>query len=209
MFIVFEGLDGSGKSTLIQYLSAELARQSRSFLLTREPGGTELGDSIRELLLKTEGDPPTPEAELLLYEAGRAQHVNLKILPALKSGQWVLCDRYQASSLAFQVGGRGLDEMKVEWLNQFATGGLEPDLTVLLDLSVEESERRRKLREVQLNCEADRFEREAQAFHNRVRQYYLKLAKSDPSWLVLNAESSIEQLQRELMDAMRGRGWLN
>ena len=208
-FIVFEGLDGSGKSTLINGLKSELVKQGIASLVTREPGGTPLGDEVRELLLRVQGDAPTPKAELLLYEAVRAQHVEKTIRPALESGRWVLCDRYDASSLAFQGGGRNILDAEIQALNQFATSGLKPDLYVLLDLSVEESLRRMKKREVATGQTQDRFEQEKQDFHERVRQAYLKIAQSDNSrWLVLSADQSPEDLLKVLLTEMRVRKWL-
>jgi dTMP kinase len=202
-FIVFEGLDGAGKSTLIEALKLEVQTKGQTALLTREPGGSALGDEIRELLLRTRGEAPVPRAELLLYQAARAQHVDTKIRPALKRGEWVLCDRYTASSVAFQAGGRQLPRTDIDWLNNYATDGCVPDLWVLLDLSTEEASRRMKGREL------DRFEKEAQDFHERVRQAYLGLAKEQKSnWLVLDASEDRETLRQKLLQALRERGWL-
>lgn len=207
--IVFEGLDGSGKSSLMNALEDVLKAQGLSSVRTREPGGTPLGDEIRELILRTSGASPNPRAELLLYEASRAQHVDQVILPALNQGRWVLCDRFSASSIAFQAGGRQISEEWVESLNQFATGGLSPDLTVLLDLSVEESRRRRNQRESRGGTKEDRIESEADHFHERVRQSFLSQAARQPqSWLVLNAAESPESLLNQLLAHLRGRQWL-
>ena len=115
-FIAFEGLDGAGKSTLIQSLVEELKKQQKDFVLTREPGGTELAEKIRQLLLSTDVEKPSEKTELLLYEASRAQHVSQVIAPALEKGDWVICDRFTASTLAFQAGGRGLSESDIHWL---------------------------------------------------------------------------------------------
>lgn len=194
-FIVFEGLDGSGKTTLMRKLSELLDQSSISHIITREPGGTPLGDELREIILRKSGDTPSSRAELLLYEAGRAQHVDKKIKPALDKKQWVLCDRYTASSVAFQAGGRSLKVSDVEWLNEFATNSLKPDLFVLLDLTVEESIQRREQRELQTNTEADRLESEKQDFHERTRQGYLLESKKDQErWLVLDASKSPDDL---------------
>lgn len=208
-FVVFEGLDGSGKSTLIKKLSDHLKSQNIQVELTREPGGTPLAEDIRHLLLRTSGEAPTALTELLLYEASRAQHVAQKIRPALDRGAWVLCDRFTGSTLAFQCGGRGLDRTQVQTLNQIATEGLEPDLWVLLDLSLEESLRRRQHRDDSGEKALDRFELEQQQFHQRVRDYYLRLAKEQPQkWLVLNAEASPDQVYAELTSRLRQGGWL-
>lgn len=202
-FIVFEGLDGSGKSSLMRALEAELEKRSIQFHRTREPGGTPLGDEIRNMILRKEGPAPSPRTELLLYEASRAQHVEQVIRPKLAKGEWVLCDRFAASSVAFQGGGREISEEHVISLNNFATGGLHADLTVLLDLSVEESRKRRQGRGAQTGESEDRIESEADSFHEKVRQSFLKQAKADPQgWLVLDAQLTPEQLFVKLMDAL-------
>ena len=209
-FIVFEGLDGSGKSSLMKALESELSEQGLAFVRTREPGGTSLGDEIRELILRPSESAPNPRTELLLYEASRAQHVDQVIRPALSSGSWVLCDRFSASSIAFQAGGRQISEEWVESLNQFATDGLDADLTVLLDLSVEESRRRRNQRESRGGAKEDRIESEADHFHERVRQSFLTQASRNPQkWLVLNAAELPEALLSHLLSHLRGRQWLD
>ncbi|HPI40414.1 MAG TPA: dTMP kinase [Pseudobdellovibrionaceae bacterium] len=199
-FIVFEGLDGSGKSTLMKELEAELRRLQIVYWTTREPGGTWLGDELRNLILQKSDNHPCARAELLLYEAARAQHVEKVIRPRLELGQWVLCDRYTASSLAFQAGGRGISSQQVEWLNDFATQGLKPDLTVLLDLSIEESEKRRSHREKSSATESDRIESENSDFHQRVRQSFLDQAQKESThWLILDAALSKEKLKSLLL----------
>lgn len=207
-FIVFEGLDGSGKTTLIQKLQTELKARNLKSAMTREPGGSPLGEEVRKILLRTTGDTPVPRTELLLYEAIRAQHVETLIRPTLKNGTWVLCDRYKASTMAFQAAGRTIDPQVVEWLNTYATDGLNPDLTVLLDLTVSESRKRLQGRENSQGTEADRFEREAAEFHEKVRQSYLTQAKTEKNWLVLDAGDTPENLFRNLTDELKGRQWL-
>lgn len=210
MFIVFEGLDGSGKSTLMKSLSQALTDQGQKFILTREPGGSALGDEIRHLLLRTDGDAPVPRAELLLYEAARAQHVDKVIKPALERKDWVLCDRYSASSVAFQCGGRRIPEEEVNWLNSYATAGLEPDLYILIDLPVSVSRKRQQQREMQLGQEADRLESEKDQFHENVRKHYLKLAHADAKrWIVLDGENSPEKLFETLKTFMKEKQWLS
>ncbi len=202
-FLVFEGLDGSGKSSLMAALERELERRGMSFQRTREPGGTPLGDEVRHMILRKEGPTPVPRAELLMYEVSRAQLVEQVIRPTLAKGIWVLCDRFTASSVAFQGGGRNISENEVEMLNDFATGGLKPDLTVLLDLSVEESRRRRQGRGAQNGEGEDRIESEADSFHEKVRQSFLKQAHSaGDSWLVLNAKETPEVLFQQLLKAL-------
>jgi dTMP kinase len=202
-FVVFEGLDGAGKSTLIEGLKRELEAQKKRVVLSREPGGTPLGDAIRELLLRKGDTAPTPRAELLLYVAGRAQHVETLILPALERGEWVISDRFSASSVAFQSGGRGLPRADIDQLNAYAVHGCEPDLCVLLDLTTAEAMKRMQGREL------DRFESEAQDFHERVRQTYLQLAREQSKkWLVLDAAKPREVLLKELFDFLRKKKWL-
>jgi dTMP kinase len=208
-FIVFEGLDGSGKSSLMSLLERELQNRGKKIFRTREPGGTLLGDEIRKLLLDKGDHAPVPRAELLLYEASRAQHVDQKILPALRQGSWVLCDRFTASSLAFQAGGRQISQDWVSKLNLFATNGLEPDLTVLLDLSVDEARKRRTKRQAELKIEEDRMESEATPFHEAVRRSFLLQAEAQPrSWLVLDASHSLEQQIQILIRSLLDRQWL-
>ena len=208
-FIVFEGLDGSGKSSLMSALEVELTGKQLPVVRTREPGGTELGDEIRNLILRQQGQAPTARTELLLYEASRAQHVDLVIKPALDRNVWVLCDRYSASSVAFQAGGREISELWVEKLNDFATNGVLPDLTVLLDLSVEESRRRRTQRNSQGGSQEDRIESETDSFHERVRRSFLDQAKRAPQkWLILDAALSQEALKVKTLEYLRGLRWL-
>lgn len=208
-FIVFEGLDGSGKSSLMAALEKELLRQKISFCRTREPGGTPLGDEIRQLILRPEGPAPTPRTELLLYEASRAQHVDQVIRPSLALGEWVLCDRFSASSVAFQSGGRAISSEQVNALNHFATDGLEADLTVLLDLSVEESRRRRHQRSFETGELEDRMESEKDLFHENVRQSFLKQSREkSATWLVLDARRTPAELAEDLLLALTERHFL-
>ncbi|MCX7978504.1 MAG: dTMP kinase [Bdellovibrionaceae bacterium] len=205
VFLVFEGLDGSGKSSLIDRLRWELELRSITYHLTREPGGTALGDELREIILRKTPPHPTPRAELLLYEASRAQHVDEVIRPKLAQGVWVISDRFSASSIAFQAGGRQIPVEAVEALNEFATAGLRPDLTVLLDLTVEESRRRQGTR----GTVSDRIESEDDTFHERVRQSFLAQARKEPSrWLVLDASRPIEELAQELLRTLKEKKWI-
>jgi len=207
-FLVFEGLDGSGKSSLMNQLQNHLSVSQINFIQTREPGGTRIGDQLREIILSKIGETPAPRTELLLYEASRAQHVDLVIKPALENKKWVLCDRYTASSLAFQAGGRQILEEQVVWLNDFATASLKPDLNILLDLTVEESHNRRLKRNAG-GGEEDRMESENDNFHERVRANFLKQAVLNPAaWLVLDAALSPEQLFQQLLAELKERKWL-
>lgn len=218
-FLSFEGLDGSGKSTLIQGVKAELERRGIKVRVTREPGGTALAEDIRSLILRPGGtgedgrplETPVPTTEILLYEASRAQHVAKVIKPSLALGEWVLCDRFSESTVAFQCFARGLDRAEVDSLNRFAEQGSRPELVVLLDLTVEASRRRQSRRASVGSAETapDRIEREADDFHERVRQGFLAQAKEEPSrWCVLNADQTPEELLRQAITALETRGWL-
>ena len=209
-FLVFEGLDGSGKSSLMKRLESYLKQSQQQVLVTREPGGTDVGDQLRQIILnKDQAQPPSPRTELLLYQASRSQHVDFVITPALEQKKWVLCDRFTASSVAFQGGGRGITLLDVHWLNRFSTAGLKPHLTILLDLSVEESKKRRTLRSQQTGDTDDRIESEADDFHQRVRQGFLAQAEQEPTeWLVLNAALTPDELFDILLNHLKGRQWL-
>ncbi|MFQ3610159.1 MAG: dTMP kinase [Fimbriimonadales bacterium] len=187
-FITFEGIEGAGKTTLVAFLAEWLQAQGISVLTTREPGGSPIGGYLRELILH---HPVHPRAELFLFLAERAQHVSQVIHPALEAGQWVLCDRYTDSTLAYQGYGRGADLATLRLLNQIATEGLEPDLTVLIDLPVE----------VALSRASDpnRFEHEPQEFHERVRQGYLQESRQFPRrYVVLDGTQPLPDLQEAL-----------
>jgi dTMP kinase len=214
-FLVFEGLDGSGKSTLIQLLTGELSNRGLRLTLTREPGGTPLAEDIRKLLLRTEAESPVAATELLLYAASRAQHVSRVIRPALDRGEWVFCDRFSASTVAFQCFARGLSRVDVDWLNLFAQQGVKPDLTILLDLTVEESRRRQDGRSKQSSANVggpggDRMEQESRDFHEAVRRGYLEQVKENPgAWIVLDASQSSEQMKEKVLQEFKGRKWLD
>ncbi len=209
IFLAFEGLDGSGKSSLMKQLEQYLGSQKIAYIKTREPGGTSIGDRLREIILEKSATPPTPRTELLLYQAGRAQHVDQIIRPALDNKKWVLCDRFSASSVAFQAGGRKISKNDVLWLNHFSTDNLMPHLQILLDLTVEESKKRRQNRAAQVGIDEDRIESEADEFHHRVRNAFLEQAAENPkNWLVLNAAHSPEKLFQEMLFELQGRKWL-
>lgn len=209
IFLVFEGLDGSGKSSLMKQLEEHLAGQKIPFIKTREPGGTPLGDQLRNLILEKSKVPPSPRTELLMYEASRAQHVDQIIRPALQNKKWVLCDRFTASSVAFQSGGRNISRDQVDWLNTFATDSLKPHLQILLDLSVLESKSRRQTRVGEVGGGEDRIESEADDFHQRVRNGFLNQAEASPGdWLVLNAAKTPPELFQDLLVELKARQWL-
>ncbi|HUV36130.1 MAG TPA: dTMP kinase [Patescibacteria group bacterium] len=176
-FITFEGIEGSGKSTVAKAFHEALGGAGHRVLLAREPGGTELSEAIRDLLLDPARSDVTPETELLLYLASRAQLVRQVIVPALVEGVNVICDRFMDASVAYQGWARGLGEDLVERLNAFAVGGAVPDVTYLLDLPVDEGFRRGpEHREGEGVRRKDRLEREDRFFHERVREGYLRLA---------------------------------
>ncbi len=190
-FIVFEGGDGSGKSTQVRSLLRRMRRRGIKVMQTHEPGGTPLGQSLRRLLKS--GDPMTPTSELMLFEAARAQLVQDVIRPFLAQGGVVIADRFTSSTLTYQGYGRGLDRDLIERLNREATGGLEPDLTVLLDLPVEAALARKN------GGRADNFDDAPVDFHRRIRRGYSALAAADPEgWLVLDGQRPAEELGREI-----------
>jgi len=196
MFLTLEGVEGSGKSTLLQGLRRELEARGVDCVLTREPGGCELGRQIRPLLLHASQSMDS-RAELFLFLADRAQHVADTIRPALLRGAWVLCDRYADSTIAYQGYGRGMDVESLQQLNDWATGGLWPDMTLLLDLPAEEGLARALARNGAEGLEQSegRFEAEALAFHQRIREGFLERARRWPDrFRVLDARRSPEDL---------------
>ena len=204
-FLVFEGIDGSGKSTLLNLLSEQLKKQGLNPVCTREPGGSFTGEKIREILLAKQNTSLDSLAETLLYYADRKQHIEEVIKPSLNKGFWLLSDRYWASTSAYQCGGRGVEENFINQLKENTCSDCEPDLWILLDLPVEISLKRLL---VSRKNNRDRFEREEQAFHQRVRDYYLKLAHGDPSkWLLLDATLSPEELLEKLLSYLKERKW--
>jgi dTMP kinase len=199
LFVVFEGGDGAGKSTQIRLLRSAIERAGHEVVVTREPGGSRLGEAIRDVLLTPSGDPIDDRAEALLYAAARAQHVNETIRPPLERGAVVLCDRYIDSSVVYQGAARGLGEGHVAELNRWATGGLVPDLVVLLDVDPIEGLRR-------VGGEPDRLEAAGLPFHRTVAAAYRRRAEEDPEhYLVLDASRPVEGLQADIRGAVLGR----
>ena len=194
LFISLEGIDGVGKSTQSDLLEEFLRSAGREVIRTFEPGGTELGQEIRHLLLHRKGDV-TPRAEALLYAADRAHHVATKVRPALERGEVVITDRYLDSSVAYQGAGRALQADDVRAISMFAVEGLLPDLTILLDLDASAAAARRNT-----TGEApDRLEREKIEFFEAVRQAFLDMAAADPKrWLVIDARQTVEQMQEQI-----------
>ena len=197
LFITFEGGEGCGKSTQIAALKARLEDMGKTVVQTREPGGTALGESVRNLLQYDDaGQGMSPEAELLLFAASRAQHVRELIVPAIAEGQIVLCDRFLDSTTVYQGVARAIDSKKVDTVNQFAIGDTMPDLTILIDLPPEIGLARVHARS---DGQLDRMENEAIEFFQAVRQGYLDLAKSEPKrFLVLDGSQSVEELETQI-----------
>jgi len=201
LFITFEGGEGTGKSTQIRRLAARLEERGHTPLLTREPGGTPLAESIRALLLDP-GRRPGAAAEAFLLEAARAELVAGLIRPALARGQVVVCDRYGDSTLAYQGAGRGLDESLLRALNRAATGDLSPDLTLLFDLDPERGLARRS----EAAGATNRLDREPLDFHRRVRERYLALAGAEPErWRVLDAGAPPDDLEQQVWNEVEPR----
>ncbi len=191
LFITFEGGEGCGKSVQSRALYRRLSQLAIPALLTHEPGGTPLGKKLGRWLKWAQDTDISPLTELLLFNASRAQLVDKVIRPSLKSGKVVICDRYADSTTAYQSYGRGIDLEMVKAVNNAATQGLKPDLTILLDMSVEAGLARKKIKR------QDRFEQEAITFHQRVREGYLKLAADDPQrWLVIDASQPKEKIEQ-------------
>ena len=194
LFITVEGGEGVGKSTNIGFLERHLRGHGVELVLTREPGGSELAEKIRGLLLQVDAEPVTDIAELLLMFAARAQHIQLLIEPALAAGKWVLCDRFTDATYAYQGGGRGMDVRMVQQLEQLVQGELRPDYTLLLDAPVEIGMERARGR-----GELDRFEREEMDFFCRVRSTYLQLAREGSGrYRVIDANLPLDQVQEQL-----------
>jgi dTMP kinase len=197
-FITFEGTDGSGKSTQLRMLASELRLRGHEVVSTREPGGTPLGVRVRQLLLDAE-EQVDPLAELLLYAADRAQHVRTLIRPALESGHVVLSDRYADATAAYQGAGRGFPDGLVSELIALATGGLMPDMTILFDLTVDES-LRRAAHPTREGGTRDRLDAENAAFYTRVRDAYLRIAAAEPERIrVIDAAGSVEEIHSHVM----------
>lgn len=190
-FITLEGIDGAGKSTHLNWLAERLRSQGKNVLVTREPGGTPLGEALRELLLH---QAMHLETEALLMFAARREHLDKVIIPALHEGTWVISDRFTDASFAYQGGGRGLEESKLKILEQWVQQDLQPDLTLLFDVTLEVSRKR-----LSSNASLDRFEQEKQDFFQRVRDAYLKRAAQFPERIrVIDSGRALNEIQVDI-----------
>jgi dTMP kinase len=203
--IALEGIDGSGKSTIAERLVLKLQEAGTRAILSREPGGTAIGEKIREILLLPGSSSMLPTTEMLLFAAARAQHVGELIRPALADGLIVVTDRFGDSSLAYQWGARGLERRVVDAALELATNGLEPDLKILLDLPVETALRRRMTNSNEIN----RLDRESVMFHTRVRDAYHSLVAADPArWCVVDADRATDDVSADVWRAVVSHGLL-
>ena len=205
MFITLEGGEGAGKSTSLAFVRQWLEDAGREVVVTREPGGTELGERVRDILLHDRELRISPESEMLLMFAARAEHIARVIRPALTLGKFVLCDRFTDATYAYQGGGRGIPAERIAVIENWVQGDLRPDLTLLFDVPVAAGRQRAGQR-----SEPDRFERENNEFFTRVHEVYLARAQSDPGRVrVIDAGRSLEEVERQiekvLEEAMHGR----
>jgi dTMP kinase len=212
VFITIEGIEGTGKSTQASLLKSYLETSGKlATLAVREPGGTLIGEKLREVLLNTQQEPIDPWAELFMYEACRAQLVKNVIRPALALKKVVLCDRFIDSTVAYQGYGRGLDIKAIDILNNFATGGLAPDLTLLIDITPEKGLKRalKRISAKSMNKKEDRFEKEAISFHQRVRQGFLEIADKNPARVkVIDGSGEIPLIHAQICDIIKKWGRL-
>ncbi len=194
LLITLEGGEGAGKSTSLEYIQDRLTAAGAVVQITREPGGTTLGERVRELLLNPDHVEMSSDAELLLMFAARAQHLHQLILPAVKTGSWVLCDRFTDATYAYQGGGRGIEPGRIRALEDWVQQGFQPDLTLLFDLPVELGLQRAGKR-----GELDRFEREQQAFFEQVRRAYLERARQDPArFRIIDASQDLVAVHQQI-----------
>ena len=199
LFITLEGIEGAGKSTAVDFIEDFLTKEGHDVIKTREPGGTVIGEQIRDILLKNENYTLTYDTELLLVFSARAQHIQEVILPALSSGKIILCDRFTDASYAYQGGGRGIDASRINLLEKWVQGDLRPNLTLLFDLDVSIGMQRTKKR-----SDADRFEREEINFFEKIRNTYLERAKNEPQrFRIINSASSLESVKEQIITILK------
>ncbi|MFV1984598.1 MAG: dTMP kinase [Thiohalomonadales bacterium] len=197
-FITIEGGEGVGKTTNMEYIENYLNNKNINLIVTREPGGTELGETLREIMLDPTQDKICADTELMLMFAARAQHLFQKIIPALKDGTWVLCDRFTDATYAYQGGGRGIELSRIEILENWVQGQLRPDLTILFDMPVELGIARAASR-----SDPDRFEREKLDFFERVRTTYRERAQQNtPQYKIIDAGKNLNEVQNQISDIL-------
>ncbi len=202
-FITFEGPEGGGKSTHVKTLAEELRKRGISVLVTREPGGTALAEKVRSLVRDEMDDPPVTRSEVLLFLAARAQNCAKVIEPALARGEWVICDRFADSTFAYQGFGRGINVDLLKELNDFATEGLSPDVTILLDVPPHISRKRLEERQKATSTSADRIELAGEEFHKRLREGFLKLAEKEPNrFVVIDSSAEKEAVGKAVLSAV-------
>lgn len=197
-FITLEGGEGSGKTTNLAFIQSYLESQGIDVVVTREPGGTEIAERIRHILLEHHEEAVAVDTELLLMFASRAQHLDHLIKPAIAAGRWVLCSRFTDSTYAYQGGGRGIDSKRIEVLENWVHGDFQPDLTFFFDLPVEIGMERARQR-----AELDRIESQEMAFFERVRQSYLERAKAHDRYRIIDASQSLDNVQEQLQAVLR------
>jgi dTMP kinase len=207
-FITLEGIEGVGKSTQVARLSDALGLLGIAHVVTREPGGTPLAESIRDVVLSAREESLPPTAELLLMFAARAVHLANHILPSLRAGRWVICDRFTDATYAYQGGGRGLSVGTIAELESTVQGALRPDLTVLLDAPVENALARARRRNA--GAPEDRFERERSEFFERVRNLYLARAAAEPErFAIVDATQSVDEVGAQILGQLKARSWIS
>lgn len=200
-FITLEGIEGAGKSTMLNFISEQLQQAGNEVVVTREPGGTRVGEKLREILLDNSNTRLSDDAELLIIFAARAQHLQQVIRPALNAGQYVLCDRFTDASYAYQGGGRNMSTERIRQLEDWVQQGLEPDLTILFDLDVATGLRRAGKR-----GEADRFEQEHVDFFERIRQCYIDRASAEPErFRVIDAASTVDNVKQQILEVLKDK----
>lgn len=207
IFITFEGVEGSGKTTQIELLENALEAKGLQVIKTQEPGGTKIGAMIRKILLDSRNKEIDPMTELMLYSASRAQHIKEVITPAVKEGKIVLCDRFSDATVAYQGYGRGLDLEGIRKLDLLLTGGMKPSITIILDLDPEKGLLRAKKRiEKNRSLKEGRIEQEGFSFHKRVREGYLKLAEEEPDRIkVIGADLPVEEVHKRIIEVVEER----
>ena len=202
LFITLEGVEGAGKSTLMNFIAEALTQADKDVLLTREPGGTKTGEQIRTILLDSNNIGLTDDTELLLIFSAMAQHISEIISPALAAGKLVLCDRFTDASYAYQGSGRGIQAVRIQQLEEWVQQGLKPDLTLLFDLDVEIGLRRAGKR-----SEADRFEQEEIGFFERIRSCYLERAEQESErFRVIDASKPLDDVKQQILNILNSRG---